>query len=972
MTIRVHMFPLVCLPVLLSAACTIVVDESGSNAEVSLSALTVQDISGNTLPLAPPFNPDTRTYSVDVGPGVSSVLVSASTDDSAATVRFDGRSAFEALTQEVSLDGPTTTIPIRVEATGTSTEYTLTVNRARGSSNAQVASLEVDVGTLVPQFDSQTLSYDLRVPQSAAFVDVKTTLDDPNATFTLNGTPAVSGFFESVAIAEGASITIEVTAEDQVTTEIYSLNVVYPPPILLSNLMFNVGTLAPTFASNTFAYALEVPESTTQVRVTPTTDDADATIRVNGDSLASGSTSAPIDFTLDTENPVDVTLEKNHPDFGVFSTTYTVEVGYPPASDAKLAELSVSPGLLTPEFAPSVFNYTVQLDLSSDTPVSEIEVIPTPNDANASVDVNDSTVSSGAPPTVALSGPTTIAVTVTAEDGVTTQTYTIDVQDTGPGAWRYSGKLGVPLTNANLIGPTKLAVDSEGNTYVLDEPQRGIHVFDASGDFVKLLAPDGLDAPVDVAVDTFDNSLYVADAANDKVFKLDSDGSIVLEFDGTDSGDGQFETPRLLATGPLGHVYVLDNSHDYIQKFNENGEFQSRIGETDSAITNADGLAADSGVLYAGDWFNDTIKSYNTDNGEFLGAWTSIDYAPYGLAVDTSTGDVYAVGGDGKIYKYDSESAEEVATYASPGRDNGELSEADGIAIGPSGAIYVADTGNHRVQAFNSAGNHQASFGALADGQIAWARDFATDAASWVYVLDADRGVVQVFDATRAYVHAWPVDTTDTLTRIAVDPVSSQVYVGANSFASGSVYQHDAEGNLQATIDGAPSTFDSVDALAVDPDTGSIYVADANDISYYDTEGNHQGTFNDSGSPFGTPSDMMFDALGFLLVADSESNELLALEYDGTFDSLLYSADGFDGSFYIDANDYLYIPDKDIVSGYRLLCHDLVTDTRAWRLDLETAGTTISSGAAPIDFAPDGTVYIQAQDNSEGVLVYTR
>ena len=91
--------------------------------------------------------------------------------------------------------------------------------------------------------------------------------------------------------------------------------------------------------------------------------------------------------------------------------------------DATLSALSVSTGSLNETFASGRYAYT------QDTGAFETRVTPSVSDANAAVTVNGEEVASGtASGQIALNlGANSITVVVTAEDGSTTQTYTITI-----------------------------------------------------------------------------------------------------------------------------------------------------------------------------------------------------------------------------------------------------------------------------------------------------------------------------------------------------------------------------------------------------------------------------------------------------------------------------------------------------------------------------------------------------------------
>jgi hypothetical protein len=66
------------------------------------------------------------------------------------------------------------------------------------------------------------------------------------------------------------------------------------PAPSLSKLTVSAGTLSPSFASSTTIYTLQTPEGIDSLAVTPTTTEPDATLSVNGMSIASGTASAAI------------------------------------------------------------------------------------------------------------------------------------------------------------------------------------------------------------------------------------------------------------------------------------------------------------------------------------------------------------------------------------------------------------------------------------------------------------------------------------------------------------------------------------------------------------------------------------------------------------------------------------------------------------------------------------------------------
>ncbi|WP_169303282.1 beta strand repeat-containing protein [Pedobacter cryophilus] len=95
------------------------------------------------------------------------------------------------------------------------------------------------------------------------------------------------------------------------------------------------------------------------------------------------------------------------------------------SSDANLSALSTSAGTLSPMFVSGTIAYIANVSNAT----TSITVTPTKSDANATITVNGTTITSGsASGSIALvSGTNTITTIVTAQDGSTTKIYTITV-----------------------------------------------------------------------------------------------------------------------------------------------------------------------------------------------------------------------------------------------------------------------------------------------------------------------------------------------------------------------------------------------------------------------------------------------------------------------------------------------------------------------------------------------------------------
>jgi hypothetical protein len=190
---------------------------------------------------------------------------------------------------------------------------------------------------------------------------------------------------------------------------------------LLTSLSVSSGALSPGFASGTSGYAVLVPNTTAAITVTPAVADARATVTVNGARVASGSPSGNLALVVGANAVVIVVTAQD----GITTQTYTTTVTRAAATTATLSDLRLSTGPLSPAFSSGTTSYAASVPFDASTVV----VTPTPTDSHATVKVNGGAVPVG-PSGVSVNlavGANSIVSTVTAQDGISTQTYTATV-----------------------------------------------------------------------------------------------------------------------------------------------------------------------------------------------------------------------------------------------------------------------------------------------------------------------------------------------------------------------------------------------------------------------------------------------------------------------------------------------------------------------------------------------------------------
>jgi tetratricopeptide (TPR) repeat protein/DNA-binding beta-propeller fold protein YncE len=122
-----------------------------------------------------------------------------------------------------------------------------------------------------------------------------------------------------------------------------------------------------------------------------------------------------------------------------------------------------------------------------------------------------------------------------------------------------------------------------------------------------------------------------------------------------------------------------------------------------------------------------------------------------------------------------------VLSFGSDGRRNGQFDEPGDLAISSEGNIYVADTGNSRIQAFSSDGVFFKVFDSAVGGKLKKPTALSMDGRDNLYVLDTSRAAVTVFspngDAVQEFGGEKARDTDSLRNAVAVMAGQDEVFV---------------------------------------------------------------------------------------------------------------------------------------------------------------------------------------------------
>lgn len=277
-------------------------------------------------------------------------------------------------------------------------------------------------------------------------------------------------------------------------------------------------------------------------------------------------------------------------------------------------------------------------------------------------------------------------------------------------AWR---KDGAPASNA-LLFPHAIVEDGKGELLVSNHRNGTVSRYAKDGKFLGLFNPApelpelAFKGPVHVFVDA-KNNVWVSDYEGHRIMKFAPDGSFIgwkgARTDGSivqtwatngtskeSSAPGSFHHPHMTAVDADGNLYVADTRNNRIQKFAADGSLVGWIGaQADGNPTNG--------------WTKQGASMKSSVLGGFINP-TAVTLAEDGMLIVTDTDNNRIVRFDaatGRFAGWLGGMAESVTDGWSM-EGTSALGSAPGAFNSPfhaqlfDGKLYVADTGNKRVQ----------------------------------------------------------------------------------------------------------------------------------------------------------------------------------------------------------------------------------------------------------------------------------
>jgi RHS repeat-associated protein len=295
--------------------------------------------------------------------------------------------------------------------------------------------------------------------------------------------------------------------------------------------------------------------------------------------------------------------------------------------------------------------------------------------------------------------------------------------------------------------PFGVAVDGHGDVWASDVENNRVDEFSSTGSFMEAIGfgvnkgnkefevcttsckagisgseAGEFDFPAGVAF--YGGYLYVADYGNDRIDRFNEKSEREGSFGTKGTGPGQFEAPVAVAVNSSGDIWVGDDAENRLSEFSSGDTFIEAIGfgvnkgnkEFETCTTTCKAGIAGSGngqfdeaagitfvgkTMFVAEFHNERVQEFNekyeyaanfgskgTGNGQFE--------APEGIA--TAGGNLYVTDIDAHRVQVFTTSGTYLSQFGFKGSGTGQLKEPAGIAAGASGEIYVADTGNYRVE----------------------------------------------------------------------------------------------------------------------------------------------------------------------------------------------------------------------------------------------------------------------------------
>lgn len=412
-----------------------------------------------------------------------------------------------------------------------------------------------------------------------------------------------------------------------------------------------------------------------------------------------------------------------------------------------------------------------------------------------------------------------------------------------------------------------------------------------------------LDHPADVAVDSKGN-VWALDKGNNRIEEFSEKGEFVKTVGSSGGTGGKLSAPAGLAIDASGNLWVADTANNRIEEFNEKGEFVLLFGrEVNKTKVEAGGTEAEKNLC--------TAASGNVCKAGVTGSGNGQLNAPKGIAATTSGNLWVADTGNNRIQKFGSTGGFlNVLTGETSGL--GRMKEPSAIAMGPDGSIWVADSGWNRIEQWTSALALQRVCGGegAADGQFQRLGALDVDSQGNVWAADITGNSVQEFNESCAFIGRFGAAGS------GAGQFSLGSATGVTADSKGNIWVADSNNaRVEKWVRTEPPSYSSSfgtsgsgngqfahpAGIATDS-AGNLWVVDQNNkrVEKFNEAGQYLSSFGSAGTgngQFGRPTDVAVDAKGNLWVTDASNNRIEEFNAKGEYLTQFGSAGSGNGQF---------------------------------------------------------------------------
>ncbi len=281
------------------------------------------------------------------------------------------------------------------------------------------------------------------------------------------------------------------------------------------------------------------------------------------------------------------------------------------------------------------------------------------------------------------------------------------------------GNVSLPTYSTSVYGasrPLGVAVLDDGSRIFVGETDgnRTAKVFDGAGGEIGLLQPPqstgASHVPIYLARNPLTNEIYVSDRSKGTIYIYDANGNYLREFVAPAALKGW--QPLGMAFDKAGNLYATNvgTNPQSVSEIDPNGQLVRSFGDAE-AMSFPNGVAVDgNGNVYVTDSNNGRVLVYAADGTLQAqigrGASTGNLGLPRGLVITSkdqllvadSTGQTIAVYG---LLKAGERRLNYIGSFGAEGAGDGQFEYPNGLAVDGRGRVYIADSGNDRLQVWS-------------------------------------------------------------------------------------------------------------------------------------------------------------------------------------------------------------------------------------------------------------------------------